>query len=254
MSLTRICGGCKQNLTLELFSKNKLAKDGLQTQCKACNAVYYQRNKPQSQQYQFEHKAERAAYMRQWHEDNKEYVAAYTEEYRQTHPEIYRNAKRRQYSKNPQKIKDHVSRWRKNNPDKVALQRQNNREHRNELRRKQHHEVLKFQPSYFLPLNLRNRLRVALKKNFKKGSAVEDLGCSIAEFRVYLESLFTEGMRWDNYGRGNDKWQIDHHMPLSAFNLEDRQHHLLASHYLNLRPMWSVENNRKHKQIPELTA
>jgi hypothetical protein len=89
-----------------------------------------------------------------------------------------------------------------------------------------------------------------VRGKLKGGSAVRDLGCSTDEFRIYLESLFTGGMSWDNYGKQEGQWSIDHHMPLYAFNLEDRQHFLLANHYLNLRPMWHKENREKGYKIP----
>jgi hypothetical protein len=96
---------------------------------------------------------------------------------------------------------------------------------------------------------LRARLRSAIKSNIKSGSSVRDLGCSIELLKKHLESLFEEGMSWCNYGYGKDKWNIDHIRPLSIFNLSIREELLLACHYLNLQPMWQLENMRKGKRI-----
>lgn len=52
-------------------------------------------------------------------------------------------------------------------------------------------------------------------------------------------------MEWGNHGIGPDKWHIDHIIPLSAFDLTDKQHAALAFYYLNLQPLWSQENIRK---------
>lgn len=45
----RYCNGCKATLPLEAFNKNKAKKDGLQTQCRACNNLhsraYYEKNR-----------------------------------------------------------------------------------------------------------------------------------------------------------------------------------------------------------------
>ena len=38
--------------------------------------------------------------------------------------------------------------------------------------------------------NLRARLSMALRRGYKTTSAVKDLGCSLQEFKVYLESKF----------------------------------------------------------------
>ena len=100
-----------------------------------------------------------------------------------------------------------------------------------------------------LRCNLRGRLVSAVKNESKSGSAVRDLGCSISEFKIYLESKFysnpetNEMMTWNNYGRYG--WHIDHIKPLASFDLEDREQFLQACHYANLQPMWSKENIKK---------
>ncbi len=91
-----------------------------------------------------------------------------------------------------------------------------------------------------LRMNLRTRLGQAIRKN-RAGSAVRDLGCSIAELRLYLESKFTIGMSWDNYGF----WHIDHIQPLSSFDLTNREQFLTACNYRNLQPLWAVDNLKK---------
>ena len=55
------------------------------------------------------------------------------------------------------------------------------------------------------------RLISAIKGNFKSGSAVKDLGCSIDFLKQYLEVKFYGKMSWDNYGI---HWVIDHIIPL----------------------------------------
>lgn len=61
--------------------------------------------------------------------------------------------------------------------------------------------------------NLRSRLYQAIKSGSKAGSAVRDLGCSISEFRDFLESKFISGMSWENYGCKPGCWSIDHIIP-----------------------------------------
>lgn len=97
--------------------------------------------------------------------------------------------------------------------------------------------------------NLRTRLRRAIKDNWKTGSAVRDLGCTIDFLKIYLESLFLPGMTWENHGLGKDKWHIDHILPLDSFDLTDRKQFLQACHYTNLQPMWSIDNLRKSNKI-----
>jgi hypothetical protein len=96
---------------------------------------------------------------------------------------------------------------------------------------------------------LRSRLYQAIKYNFKSGSAVRDLGCSIPRFKIYLESKFQEGMSWENWGVYG--WHIDHIKPLSKFNLENREDFLKVNHYTNLQPLWAEENLKKNDKIEE---
>lgn len=97
--------------------------------------------------------------------------------------------------------------------------------------------------------NLRSRLRLALKNNQKNGSAVRDLGCSISFLILHLESKFNGGMNWNNYGKNG--WHIDHIIPLSHFDLTNREQFEKASHYTNLQPLWSWENISKSNKILE---
>ena len=100
-------------------------------------------------------------------------------------------------------------------------------------------------PQFKLKQNLRNRIKNALKWGSKGGSAVTDLGLSISEYKIYLQCKFVEGMSWENYGRGQGKWTIDHIVPLSSFDLTDRDQFLKACHYTNTQPMWYVDNISK---------
>lgn len=73
--------------------------------------------------------------------------------------------------------------------------------------------------------------------------AVKDLGCTIEELKVHLESLWKPGMNWDNHAHTG--WHIDHIKPLSAFNLSDPEELKKATHYTNLQPLWYNENMSK---------
>jgi hypothetical protein len=93
--------------------------------------------------------------------------------------------------------------------------------------------------------NLRGRLSQAIKNNYKSGSAVRDLGCSIDELRQYLESKFQPGMSWNNHGRTG--WHIDHIRPLCSFDLADEIQLKEACNYNNLQPLWAKDNlNKRH--------
>ena len=153
-------------------------------------------------------------------EKNKEYIKIYQKEYRKTHKNESSAYKKEYLIKYP---------GRKAEGDRLYEKRKSK------------------DPLFCLPKRLRHRLRVALKNNQKTGSAVEDLGCSIPELKIHIEKQFTEGMNWDNWG--NKGWHIDHIVPLSSFDLTNREQLLRAVNFTNLQPMWWFENLKKGKKL-----
>ena len=90
---------------------------------------------------------------------------------------------------------------------------------------------------------LRQRMCKAVHRGTRGGSAVRDLGCSIAEFTTYIEALFLPGMTWENWGISG--WHFDHRVPLARFDLSDRKQFLEAAHFSNYQPLWALDNVRK---------
>lgn len=94
---------------------------------------------------------------------------------------------------------------------------------------------LKTDIQFKLSRYLRRRLYDALNKGYKSGSSVSDLGCSVLELKVYIESKFQDGMTWSNWGQKGKVWHIDHIIPLASFDLTNREQLLKAVHYTNLQ-------------------
>ena len=97
--------------------------------------------------------------------------------------------------------------------------------------------------------NLRTRLREAIKNKAKSGSAVSDLGCSIDSLVDRMATFFDDNMTWENYGLST--WHIDHIVPLSHFDLENKEEFKIASHYLNLVPRSAFSNLSKGDKLPD---
>ena len=74
------------------------------------------------------------------------------------------------------------------------------------------------------------------------------VGCSFEEARRRIESQFTRGMTWENYG---SFWTLDHIVPLSSFDLTDARQRMFVNHISNLRPLNAKENIRKGNKIPD---
>ena len=99
---------------------------------------------------------------------------------------------------------------------------------------------------------LRVRLRKAIKMNKKMGSAIDNLGCSIEELKIFFSKKFQPGMTWDNYGFCG--WHIDHIIPLCSFDLTNREQYLKACHYTNLQPLWAKDNLHKYTKVVGATV
>jgi hypothetical protein len=104
--------------------------------------------------------------------------------------------RKEKYALNRKVILERNKKWRLNNEEKYLECKTNeynrNREKYSEYRKGYLKRKLK-EDSYFKFVHsLRSRLRIAIKKRYKIGSAVRDLGCSGEEAYQYIQSLFVE--------------------------------------------------------------
>lgn len=158
----------------------------------------------------------------------------------------HKRIQKEKYDLNPQYYIDRSEKWRKANLEKSSkaakkryskwksknLKKYNHYQNQYSINRK------KTDINFKLRSNLRNRLYQALKGNFKNGSAVRDLGCSVEELKLYLEKQFKDAMTWHNYG----KWDIDHIKPLFKFDLTNPEEFKKACHFSNLQPLWKADH------------
>ncbi len=102
-------------------------------------------------------------------------------------------------------------------------------------------------PMYRIKETLRSRIGkiLKLKGTRKHTSTLNLLGCSILEFKIYLESQFDSNMSWSNYGYGSGKWNVEHILPCALFNFLDIEQQKACFNYKNLRPFMQNENFNK---------
>jgi hypothetical protein len=215
--MMKTCSVCKTELPLEAFYKKVSGKYGVAGTCKNCHKLLANRKYRSSDEYRKSIQDRAREYSRT--HCNKEYLKEY-----RSRPKIKEAQKRRmKVYRNRPEIKELLG---------VSSRAWKRKQWRTNI-------------NYKLKQNLRGRLWAALKGRQKMGSAVIDLGCSIEELKIYLESQFKEGMTWENYG----KWHVDHIYPLSKVDLTDREQFLKVCHFTNLQPLWSVENRLKSNKI-----
>jgi hypothetical protein len=106
-------------------------------------------------------------------------------------------------------------------------------------------------PQYKLSVCLRNRIKDALKrkKTYKASETFELLGATAEEVRKHIESLWLPGMNWENYGFGDDKWHVDHIIPVTAHDLTIKEEQYRCFNYRNLQPLWQKDNLQKYNKI-----
>ena len=142
--------------------------------------------------------------------------------------------------------------WREKNKDKFKQQEKEyylkNKESILEIKAKYELKRKQTDINYRLKKTIRARLSNAIKNNQKSGSAIRDLGCSVEELKQHIELQFKNGMTWDNWGSGPNKWQIDHIKPLFKFDLTDELQLKEACNYTNLQPIWHHDHLMKTKQ------
>lgn len=139
--------------------------------------------------------------------------------------------------------------WAKLNPEEAKAVIKQRAETRAESQRRSQRKVRTHrwvqEPHLKVAHNIRSRIVIALKqKGWRKQCVTQQiLGCTWAELKTHFESLFTEGMSWENYG----EWQIDHITPLATAMSEDCIHRL--NHHTNLQPLWKDDNFAKGDKL-----
>ena len=74
------------------------------------------------------------------------------------------------------------------------------------------------------------------------------VGIFPVEFKKYIESLWTDGMTWNNYGKGKGKWQLDHIIGCNNFDLSKEEDRFICFNYKNYQPLWDKDHKMKSKQ------
>jgi len=91
---------------------------------------------------------------------------------------------------------------------------------------------------------IRKKVNDRMSKAFKRfniSGNIKYLGCSIEQFIEYIESKWTDGMNWSNYGLGINKWAFDHILPTGEEGI-DVEECIKRMYYKNTQPMWFRDN------------
>ena len=232
------CSKCGKTKDETHFVRDKYTKDGFTYNCKACRKAYSDRPEVKER----ERRASKA-----WRES--EHGKAVTKANRKIYyakPDVKKRLaeSRAKYRRLPH-VKASMQRW-INSPAGVKYRREYQKKYQMECRK---------DPSYRLRWGVSRsvRKRLAEMGTSKKGQSTFDhLPYTAEELRDHLESLWEPWMSWENYGRGKDKWVIDHIIPQIAFHYESLDDPAFAASWAlsNLRPLSNTKNcQKKHRLV-----
>lgn len=242
------CSKCKTAKLIENFSKGN-SSDGLDGNCKDCvkerrllnidnrkqlDREYYLNNKEtkiaQAREYRANNQDKVKSIRENYYLNNKDSILAKNAKYREENLDKIKESQKRYHSRNRNRRSILNSEWRRNNSDRLRSYANDRYNSDNEFRlRRVCRELVR---------------RMFLSINTKKNMSVSDvLGYSPLQLKNHIESLFKDGMSWDNYG----KWQIDHRIPIcSAKTISDG---IYLSRLENLQPLWAEENLIKGSKL-----
>jgi hypothetical protein len=198
----KICKKCNIEKPLDDFHNLKNSKDGKQPKCKVCvNEIQKKINIK-----------------------NRDKILERKKKYRESEKGklVRKEYRRKYYLKNKIIENERSNQWNKTNKELM-------KKYKNEyskLYRKNNPELHAWRGI------LHNYLRRVGKE--KENYTIEILGYSTLDLKQHIESLFTDGMTWNNYG----EWHIDHIKPVTRFSNDTPPN--IVNQLSNLQPLWST--------------
>ena len=261
----KLCKKCNTTKEFLEFSKKKSNKDGLNNWCKECNKEYlknyYLENKElysdRSKEYYELNSNIIKENSKKWRESNIEYTKEYHKKYYSENKEELSEYKKDHYINNKDIYLERSKKWKEENKE-LYLEflkewRVENREYSKDYLKKWFNDNPDKRKEYYENLRLNNPhiiawrsvLKNAIKRiNTKKSdSTIQMLGYSSNDLKLHLESLFIDGMSWENWG----EWHIDHKIPVSKFDKETPMS--IVNNLNNLQPLWALDNLSKSNKI-----
>lgn len=223
--MKKICKECGIEKLSSDFSKHKTNFDGYNNKCKLCVAEY-------SRQYRLKNIEKEIERANNYYQKNKDKKNEYNKKNRDKKNEYAQKYR----TKNKKIISEKRKEYYKKNKSKILLRSKvyyNNRINSDPLFKLKKDTQLLVRDSF---------RRKNLSKNNKRTTNI--IGCTIEEFKKYLESQFEPWMNWNNKGLYNGEpnfgWDIDHIIPISTAICEEDI--IKLNHYTNLQPLCSYTN------------
>lgn len=214
--MEKTCCKCKTIKPIIDFGRLTNSPDGLRYDCKHCRKQYVQAHseliKMKQKKYYEEHKPELLVKNRQYRSDHINEISEQRKEYR-ARPEI------------KQHVKEKNNEYLETKKSNIKIRRKTDLNFRmSEILRSKIHKMIKNIPTSYQNI----------------------IGCDIGFFNKWIEFRFDEKMSWSNLGT---YWQIDHILPINAFDFTSKSDKCVCFHWTNLQPLQSTVNKSKSDKI-----
>lgn len=205
----KICSKCGEEKSLSEYNFRKESQK-YRNECKQCQKEFFQ----------------------QYYLNNTNKFKQYKKDFVEKNPKYMKNYRKRYRAKNRTRLIEESAKYLEENRDKIKT----------EVKRRRKTEVC-----YKLRKVISHSISKALKDYKRKLTHIELLGCTIQEFKIYIENQLEDWMSWDNYG--SETWHIDHIKPISHYDLSDPEEQKACFHYSNTQPLSAFDNRSKKNRF-----
>lgn len=232
--IKKTCTKCKEEKDISNFS---LQKCGVyRSRCNFCknedNKLYRLNNKEKDKKSKQNWKDQNVNYWKSYSNENKEKLSDYFSEYYINNKNIIINRSSKNYNENKDDILLYRKQYYENNKDTDLF--------RVRVIKNSQIQRLHFPHRYAWRAVLINTLK---RMNTKKTDrTILMLGYSANDLKNHIESLFQEGMNWNNWGL----WQIHHKKFVSQFDKDTPPN--IVNALSNLIPLWKEDHKKIHKK------
>jgi len=164
----------------------------------------------------------RKEYMKRWRINNRIKIKKYIKKYRKNNSEKIREQARKYHKNNLDKIEEYTKQWRKENHEKIN---------------KYNNEWCKNRRKVDLKYNFNNKIKNSIRKSLNKNKAGRHweylVGYTLEDLIKRLKKTMPEGYCWQDVLNGN--LQIDHIIPISAYNFTKVTH-------ADFKRCWALSN------------
>jgi len=259
--MKKTCTKCGVEKSINDFYKRKNGKHGVSPECKKCTCLivkaYRQQNKKKisdkckirykesredvlcrNKKYRERNKEKISEITKKYHESNKDNISKQRKEYRQANSEKLTKTNREYREANKGQISKQRKSYYESNKDKIAalgkIYREVNKNKRTKKQNEWARRRLKTDPVFKILRSLRSQTRRLGK--YKSDKTINIVGCSPKDFWKMNGSPSIEELK---------TLHIDHIIPLSWFDLTNKKHAAVSTHYTNFQYLSPEDNSIK---------